>query len=135
MNTAQYISEGYFLDGSDQARRNTERILNIPGVYTFGSPEKGIVAVYIKISDFAIELLRQIQTQSAFTAPFVLSLLQHPGDNVLVFIVIADGIHSMRELYREFLKEHNPDSILWVDRDSTFLHIYQRIHHGQEKGI
>lgn len=125
MDTTQYIAKRYFDDDTPAGVQSVERILNIPGVRCFGTPAQGCVALYISVSDFALSLLRNVQTDQAFTVPFMLSMLQYPGDNTLIFLCVADGAKSIRRMARAFIYSHKPSRLLWFDSKRTFLHEYQ----------
>lgn len=125
MEITQYIAKHYFKDDTPARAASVERILNVPGVRMFGTPAQGFVALYIEVSDFGVSMLKNMRAEEGLTMPFMLTLLQHTGDNVLVFLCVADGVLNMRRMYRAFVYSHRPHSLMWVDPKHMFLHEYK----------
>lgn len=124
MDHAEYLSKHYYNDTSPERVAKMRILLSLPGVHTFGQPKYGCVSAYILLSDFGIELIEQIRDLKCVTTPFMLSLLNHPGDNAFVFMVVADGFRSMRRDLAWGMRSHNPKSICWLDEDNMIIQKY-----------
>lgn len=116
MNTIDYLAKYYFEDPGEMGRYKANNLVNFPGVHIMTSPVADGAAAYIKISDFGLSLLRNFDSEKQLTKGFLWSLIdQHPGDNILIFLLATNGFNTIRREFRSLIKKENPTSVCWFD--------------------
>lgn len=128
METAEFISKNYYHDDTIQGINKVRSLLSYPGVFYEGIPDNGLILVYITLSDEGLKILQSAKTVEDFDNGFSERLLQHPGHNIYVFRMVAEGKPTLKDLRRlrtRIMKKHNAPSFSWHDDHHVNLHTYR----------
>lgn len=128
MTIPEFIAHNYYKDDTIDGERRVENLISHPGVYYYGTPDDGVMMVYLTLSDEGLDLLRSKKELSDFTPDFSAELLQYPGNHIYVFRLISEGAHrlsDLRKLRSKIMSKHHAVSFSWHDDHSVKLHTYE----------
>ncbi len=131
IDVAERLAKEYYKDDTVERTEEIRRMLAVPGVHFYVSPED-VLWVYLLLSDEGLELLRSKTDMSSFTSSFSSELLEHPGNHIYIFRSLAPSNVSQRAAFRRaaevLMNKHNSPDISWHDNDRVYLHTYRGEH-------
>lgn len=128
MEIAERLAKDYYHDDSIDKVNFVRRMLAIPGIYNYLSPDE-VLWVYMLLSDEGLALLKTKTKKEDFTSSLSEELLRYPGHHIYIFRSLAPSNGSQRAAFRRaatfLLQKHQATDISWHDNERVYLHTYR----------
>lgn len=127
IDTAEFIARHWYKDDTIENVKRVRELLAYPGIYTEGTPDAGLILVYLTLSDEGLRMLKSAKTPEDFKNGFSETILQHPGEHIYVFRMVSEGhpsLRTLRILRTRIMTKHHATSFSWHDNEHVMLHTY-----------